>query len=271
MPMLTKQQMRFFETFGYLYFPGLLGDRTASVCDSFDKLFTTHQGDVIDWRHEAHYNNARHILLQLIERDSTLANLLDDARIDDIFTALLGKDYLYRASEGNIFTGDTYWHSDLYNADFRYRHVKILFYLDPIDAKSGALRVIPGSHLFGDAFANQLERYVWEHDKFYGVSKEEVPSVIIPTKPGDAIVFDYRLKHATCHSGSHRRMFTICGSEQFKEEDLPSLCNMVADLRKMTRGKVYRDTFVAEASPACRRHLEQCLQCERLLETAPAK
>jgi len=258
---LTPQQIKFFDTFGYLCFPGLLADRANQITATFDALFGAQSQDVLDWRHEAHYNNARHILIQLIERDPELSALLEHPDIDGIFTSLLGENYLYRASEGNIFTGDTYWHSDLYNADFKYRHVKILFYLDPIDADSGALRVIPGSNLFGDKFANQLERYVWEHDKNYGIGKDDVPSVVIPTRPGDAIVFDYRLKHATCHSGQHRRMFTICASERFREEDLPSLKKMVEDLRKISQGKIYQDSFIQQAPPQRLRHLDQCLSC----------
>lgn len=259
MSALSPQQLHFFEIFGYLYLPNLLGDATTTVSEKFDHLFAQHTRDVLDWRHEAHYNNARHILLQLIERDPFLSTLLEHPVIDGVLSSLLGDDYLYRASEGNIFTGDTYWHSDLYNADFKYRHIKILFYMDPIDAHSGALRVIPGSHLFGDRYANLLERYVWEHDKHLGIDKESVPSVVIPTRPGDAIVFDYRLKHATCHSGARRRMFTICGSERFRTEDLPSLKKMVEDLRQVTHGKVYQDTFIEQAPPQRRRHLDQCL------------
>jgi len=257
---LSPQQIRFFETFGYLSFPGLLGGDTDTVVSKFDALFANHSKDVLDWRHEAHYNNARHILIQLIERDPFLSSLLEHPRISGIFKSLLGDDYLYRASEGNIFTGDTYWHSDLYNADFKYRHIKILFYLDPIDANSGALRLIPGSHLFGDKFANLLERYVWEHDKNYGIDKESVPAVTIPTRPGDAIVFDYRLKHATCHSGERRRMFTICASERFREEDMPSLQKMVEDLRKVSHGKIYQDDFVNLAPEERIKHLDQCLR-----------
>jgi len=261
MQTLTKQQLHFFDTFGYLHLPGLLKESASQLTETFDRLFEAHQKNVLDWRHEAHYNNARHILLQFIERDNDLSSLLEHPVIDGIFHSLLGENYLYRASEGNIFTGDTYWHSDLYNANFKYRHIKILFYLDPIDANSGALRVIPGSHLFGDKFANQLERFVWEHDKNYGIEKTAVPSVVLPTQPGDMVVFDYRLKHATCNSGPRRRMFSICASERFQEEDFPSLKQMVEDLAKVTEGKIFQDAFLNQAPPSRLKHLDQILAC----------
>jgi len=258
---LSQQQQQFFETFGYLALPGLLKDCADTVVQAFDRVFEQHKKEVLDWRHDAHYNYARHILLQLIERDAFLSSLLEHPIIDGLFTSLLGKNYLYRASEGNIFTGDTYWHSDLYNADFRYRHVKILFYLDEIDANSGALRVIPGSHLFGDKFANCLEKWGWEHDKNLGINKLEMPCTVIPTRPGDAIIFDYRLKHATCNSGDNRRMFTICGSERFKEEDLPSLKKMVAELTAMAGGKLFQEQFIHSAPSSRLKHLDQILAC----------
>ena len=93
------------------------------------------------------------------------------------------------------------------------------------------------------------------------IDKESVPSVVIPTQPGDAIVFDYRLKHATCHSSERRRMFTICASERFREEDMPSLKKMVEDLRQISKGKVFQDDFVKNAPEKRLRHLDQSLAC----------
>lgn len=258
-PALTPQQVNFFNTFGYLKLPGLLADRIDEVGRHFNALFEACTSEVIDWRHEAHYLQSRKVLLQLIEREPALGSLLDHPVIDGVFRTLLGPDYLYRASEGNIFTGDTYWHSDLYGADFKYQHIKILFYLEPLDTSSGAFRAIPGSHLFGDRFANQLERFAWKHEQHLGLDKDEMPSVTIPTQPGDAVVFDYRLKHATSHTRQPRRMFSICASQAFAADDLPILAKLVKDFLPSTGGRVYRDEFVAQCPAPRRRHLEQCL------------
>lgn len=267
---LTRQQKNFFDTFGYLVLPGLLQDSIGDISAAFEKLYQKDDREIIDWRHEAHYMKSRRVLLQFIERQPELAALLDHPVVDGIFRDLLGDNYLYRASEGNIFTGDTYWHSDLYGADFRYRHVKILIYLEPLDANSGAFRAIPGSHLFGDKFANQLERWGWKHEENYGLEKNEVPCVVIPTQPGDALVFDYRLKHATSHTQSNRRMFSICASERFAEQDLATLAKLVNDYLPMSGGNVYRPEFVAGASPSLYKHLEQCLDAFRLLQEGKA-
>jgi hypothetical protein len=267
---LTKHQMNFFDTFGYLKLPGLLADQIADISQQFDSLLSRNEPEIIDWKHEAHYMQSRKILLQFVERLPELTRLLDDPRVDGIFSTLLGKDYLYRASEGNLFSGDTYWHSDLYGADFRYRHIKILLYLEPLDADSGAFRAIPGSHLFGDKFSNKLERFVWKHEENYGLQKDEVPSVTIPTVPGDVLVFDYRLKHATSHTLNTRRMFSICASQPFAEEDMPSLAKLVNDFLPMSQGQVYRPDFIANSPPERLKHMDQCLRAFAMLQEGKA-
>lgn len=256
---LTQHQRNFFDTFGYLKIPAVLSNEMPAIRDAFNSLFDINNQQVIEWQHEAHYMKSRKVLLQFIEREPTLAALLDHPIIDGVLGTLLGEDYLYRVSEGNIFTGDTYWHSDLYNADFKYRHIKILFYLDPLDAQSGAFRVIPGSHHFGDRYANLLEKLAWKHEEHYGLHKDDMPSVVVPTQPGDLLVFDYRLKHATCHTQTPRRMFSICASQAFEQGDLPVLAKLVGDFLPLTEGHVYRRDFLASSPPARRKHLQQCL------------
>lgn len=256
---LSQHQQNFFDTFGYLKIPGVLHAEMPAMSEAFNTLYGINNADIIDWMHEAHYMKSRKVLLQFIERLPELGALLDHPVINGIFTSILGENYLYRASEGNVFTGDTYWHSDLYGAHFKYRHIKILLYLEPLDANTGGFRAIPGSHHFGDKFANLLEKNVWKHEDNYGLSKDDVPCVTVPTQPGDVVVFDYRLKHATCHSGDMRRMFSICASEAFSNDDLPVLKKLVQEFLPMTNGKVYRDDFLASSPPDRYKHLQQCL------------
>lgn len=262
---LTRQQKNFFDTFGYLVLPGLLKNSIDGISAAFEQLYAQGDKEIVDWRHEAHYMKSRKVLLQFIERQPELSALLEHPVVDGIFSSLLGENYLYRASEGNIFTGDTYWHSDLYGAHFKYRHVKILLYLEPLDEQSGAFRAIPGSHLFGDKFANLLERYVWKHEDNYGLDKDQVPSITVPTQPGDALVFDYRLKHATSHTRNNRRMFSICASQRFDDEDLPILAELVNNFLPMTSGRVYHSDFLENANETRLARIDQCLQAFSLI------
>ena len=77
--------------------------------------------------------------------------------------SLLGDGYTLSGGDGNFYSGDTGWHSDTQagfgmRAKTVCRHLKIAFYLDEgLTASTGALRVVPGSHLYGDAFSDLLE------------------------------------------------------------------------------------------------------------------
>lgn len=256
---LTQHQQNFFDTFGYLKIPAVLSNEMPAISEAFNSLYEANSQQVIEWQHEAHYMKSRKVLLQFIERQPMLSALLDHSVIDGVFRSILGEDYLYRASESNIFAGDTYWHSDIYGAPFKYQHIKILIYLEPLDAQSGAFRVIPGSHHFGDRYANLLEKLAWKHEEHYGLHKDDMPSVVVPTQPGDLLVFDYRLKHATCHTQTPRRMFSICASQAYAPTDLPVLGKFVREVLTMTEGQVYRREFLASSPSARRKHLQQCL------------
>ncbi len=261
---LSTQQIDYFQTFGFIKLENIFATEIDWISQRFDNLFAHRSEQVIDWVHEAHYNKIRKVLMQFIENDSELVNLVDHPVVDGIFSSLLGNDYLYRTSEGNIFSSDTYWHTDLYNIDFNYQHLKMLFYLDPVDTDSGCLRVIPGSHHWDDSFARTLEKNVYTPEKNYGLSAADIPATAVPTKPGDLIVFDYRLKHATCNTKGPRRMMTICASERFADSDLPSLAKLMGELKAYT-GMLYGPEMIDKANTSRMRHLQQCLDCEALI------
>jgi ectoine hydroxylase-related dioxygenase (phytanoyl-CoA dioxygenase family) len=267
---LTRQQRNFFDTFGYLVLPGALKDQIADISASFNSLYENENQDVVDWVHEAHYMKTRKMMLQFIERLPELATLLDNPVINGVFSTLLGEDFIYRGSEANVFSGDTYWHSDLYGAFLKYRHVKVVLYLEPLDKNNGAFRAIPGSHLFGDKFANFCERDVWKHEEKLGLGKDEVPCVVIPTQPGDAVFFDFRLKHATSNTQHNRRMLSIAASQRFADEHLPKLAELTQNYLHMTGGHAYRPEFVATATDSQRRHIDQVLDAFQLIQAGKA-
>ena len=97
-------------------------------------------------------------MVPFIDQSEYLSGLLDDPRIDDVASDLLGEDYNYTGSDGNFYVGDTRWHSDGY-ARSKYRNIKFAFYLDPVDRDTGCLRVIPGSHHRGDDYAEGLQEH----------------------------------------------------------------------------------------------------------------
>ncbi len=152
-PRLTDAQIAFFETFGYLGFPGLMADRIDEIISEFEAVWTDRGGG---HNGKPHDGKARSCIVPFIDqRDKARRSLIDDPRILGIANALLGEDFNYMGSDGNYYVGDTAWHSDGWHPEIR--HIKIAFYLDPLTRDTGCLRVIPGSHLIGDQFADRLQ------------------------------------------------------------------------------------------------------------------
>ena len=124
---LTEQQLRFFQDFGFLKFEGLFARDIDAITDAFEQLWAEHGGG-----HDGkpHDHERRSALVHFIDRNEYLSSLIDDPRLDDIASSILGEDYNYSGSDGNFYVGDTRWHSDGYRAA-KYLSVKMAFYLDP--------------------------------------------------------------------------------------------------------------------------------------------
>ena len=108
---LTEQQVNYFDTFGFLAFPGLFADEAGRISDAFESIWAMHGGG-----HDGrpHDHQRRSALIEFIDREEFLCSLIDDPRIDDVAASLLGDDYNYTGSDGNYYVGDTQWHSDRY-------------------------------------------------------------------------------------------------------------------------------------------------------------
>lgn len=193
---LTPQQLARMDIFGYLVFPGLLNDRIDRIIEEFEKTFAMcggHYGT-------AHDGTARSCLLPFIDQTEYLASLIDDPRLDGIFTSLLGEDYNYLGSDGNFYVGDSNWHSDTdWSGKSRGKPPRVFYklalYLDPVTAASGALRAIPGSHRYGDRFAEDLQNALGRAPDTLGLRGDQVPAIALESHPGDVVVFNQTTKH----------------------------------------------------------------------------
>lgn len=100
------------------------------------------------------------------------------------------------------------WHTDTGHA---VPSVKVVSYLEPLGEHNGALRVLPGSHrldrrvltdlLHGPAFRDEEARAreaTWQ-----------VPAHVITSQPGDVIMFDEHLWHASI-GGRNRLQWSTC-------------------------------------------------------------
>lgn len=254
---LTEQQIDFFETFGYLGFPGLLKDRISDVIDEFEKVWERNQGG---HNGRPHDGTARSCMVPFIDQSQALSGLLDDPRIHGIATSLLGDDFNYMGSDGNYYVGDTAWHSDGWHASIR--HLKIAFYLDPITRDTGALRVIPGSHIINDQYAQALNTKIWHSQENWAISGSEIPAIALETQPGDIVCFNHNTKHAAFGGGSHRRMFTINLSQRYPETHIEDLKNYIGSFSRFWADHAYGEAMVQTANGQRMRHLEQVMANE---------
>lgn len=265
---LTEQQKAFFETFGFLAFPGLMADCVDEIIDAFEAIWDDRGGGHAGQKHDG---QRRSCIVPFIDQHERLCALLDDERIHGILTGFLGDDFNYTGSDGNYYAGDTGWHSDGWGKQIRF--VKVAFYLDALTSDTGCLRVIPGSHHLDDAFASDLQTDVRQSQDLWGKAGAEVPALALETKPGDVVLFNHNLKHAAFGGGARRRMFTINCSERFPEDE-----EHIAQLKKSIEGharfwidRVYGEKMVATASPARMKHLEQVRKHDGHLAALAAK
>ena len=252
---LIEQQLAFFDAFGYLSFPGLLADCVDKINSEFEAVWAAHGGG---HRGRAHDGKQRSCIVPFPDQSEYLSALLDDPRIHDIAAGICGDDFNYTSGDGNFYAGDTNWHSDGWGAN-QILSIKIAFYLDPLTRDTGALRVIPGSHRVGEAYADALERDIRESGKIWGIENREVPATILETNPGDIVVFNHNLKHAAFGGSVRRRMLTMNFSRRYPEDRLQELRNVLSQEARFWIDRIYGEAMIRTADPERMIHLEQVM------------
>lgn len=251
---LTDQQVNFFNTFGYLGFPGLMADRIEEITHEFEMVWVDRGGG---HNGKPHDGKARSCIVPFIDQRDRLASLVDDPRINAIATQLLGEDFNYMGSDGNYYVGDTGWHSDGWHPEIR--HIKIAFYLDSLTKDTGCLRVIPGSHLISDQYAGKLQEQIRKSEELWGVPGNAVPAIPLEVTPGDLLVFNHNTKHAAFGGGDHRRMFTINLCQRYPEAKINELRQYISGAARFWIDEAYGPAMIRTATPSRMRHLEQVM------------
>ncbi|MBM3265471.1 MAG: phytanoyl-CoA dioxygenase family protein [candidate division Zixibacteria bacterium] len=253
---LTDRQVNFFKTFGYLHFPGLLGpDEAAWIIEEFEATIQDVGGG------KNHDGTKRTMFGGPIEHRPRLSGLLDDPRILDVLGGVLGEDFNYCSGDGNYYTGDTGWHPDgnwgqLFAA-------KLAFYLDPLTASTGALRVIPGSHR-PDHWVRKEGIDPNKSLDLYGVHPKDFPSAaVLETQPGDVVIFNHDTYHAAFGGSARRRMFTMnCTRHCTDPEDMATLRKYLSihspgGYKVRTGGGMFFPGILDTAGPSRMEHLRQ--------------
>ena len=247
----TDQDVRFFETFGFLRLPGALRAEIDWITEEFEAVFAD--------RGVAHDGTKRSCVVPFIDQRERLCTLLDTPVVLAVGNRLLGEDFSYAAGDGNYYTGDTGWHSDGYHPDGGY--LKVAIYLDPVGPDSGCLRVIPGSHR--PACADWAARLAARSEELWSIPPRDVPAVPLPSEPGDVLVFDHNLMHSSWGGGSSRRMFTLNLVRRAQTPtQIQELEAYIADHDRFQVDSLHSDLMRQTGPVSRQRHLQQITEHE---------
>lgn len=198
--MVTEREIAYFQTFAFVvlgqaFDPGPLADELdRALQDGFRSSFAVEVGGSgIEGRY----------LPMMCERTPVSLSLLD--RFAGPAEEMLGGSVLPLRAKGIEYFRSTSWHHD---TDLAIRSVGFACYLDSLDAERGALRVLPGSHRAD--FGADVQRMVNARQAGTAIDGwiTSMPGVAPETDPGDVIVFDEHLYHASA-GGRNRRQWRV--------------------------------------------------------------
>ncbi len=202
--MLTHQQILHFRTFGYVTLRGLLSpaeaatlrqEVTGALADAFGAIATepNDRGGI----------SGDYLPLAVNRAPFSLALIADDPRTFLSSSQLLGSPTVPSIGIATCFTGDSTWHT---RQGPDAGGVTFWADLEPRTAQTGALRLIPGSHL--REFERQLWGYRAAEPAMSGFGHWEWPHVVVDTEPGDVVAFHAHLMNCA-QGGTPRLSWTI--------------------------------------------------------------
>ena len=258
--MERDEQVRFFETFGYVALPGLLRDEIDWITEDFEAVFAASD--------RPHDGSQRSCIVPFIDQRARLCTLLDHPAVHGLIASLLGDDFNYLGGDGNFYTGDTPWHSDGHHVVGKY--LKVAFYLDPLTTDTGCLRVMPGTHVI--AYRDWDARRARDAEQLWGLAQADVPHVALETRPGDVVAFNHNLMHAAFGGSTHRRMFTMnCCARCRTAAEIEELEAFIAGGARFWKTQMHSDLMRRTATDARMQHLRQVMDHESHLPALAAQ
>jgi hypothetical protein len=222
--MLSHQQILHFRTFGYVLLPGLFSpaeigtlrqEVTGALADAFGPE-PAQPGDQDGI-------SGDYLPLASARAPFSLALIADDPRTFGVSAELLGAPAVPSIGIATRFTGDSTWHTRQ-GPDIG--GVTLWVDLAPRTAATGALRLVPGSHLPG--FERQLCEYRAADPALSGFDAWPWPHVVVETEPGDVVAFHAHL--ATCARGGAPRLSWTIDYLPWPGLGRPDLMTAVRDL-----------------------------------------
>lgn len=203
--MLSHQQILHFAAFGYVVLPGLLTKSEVAtlrteVTDALADAFGTIGREPDDLGGIS----GDYLPLAADRAPFSQSLIADDQRTFGASAELVGGPTVPSVGIATCFTGDSAWHTRQGRA---LGGVTFWVDLEPRAEPTGALRLIPGSHL--PDFSRRICEYQSAEPSISGFEESwEWPHVVIPTEPGDVVAFHVHLMNRT-QGGLPRLTWTI--------------------------------------------------------------
>jgi hypothetical protein len=205
--MLTHQQILHFTTFGYLTLRGLFsqsemaalrGEVTSALAGAFGQIGTEPDrfGGI----------SGDYLPLSVDRAPFSQSLIADDERTFLASAELLGGPTVPSPGIATCFTSDSAWHTRLGPA---IPGVTIWVDLDRRAAETGALHLIPGSHI--PEYERAVRAYSDAEPDASGFAQPdwpEWPHIVIETEPGDVVIFHSHL-YNRARGGTPRLTWTI--------------------------------------------------------------
>jgi hypothetical protein len=246
---LTEQQVNHYNHFGFVLLPGYFSHELSFIEREFTRLMDEQCSD------RPHDGVNRTLRWQLLDSSPEFAALLDQPKVAGAFDAVLGEDWQYFGSVGNLYAGDTGWHTDNYS---RHGRAKMAIYLDPTGPKAGGLSLIPLSHNVSDEVSG-LHMALGMSRKSLGLHGSEVAATTVSTEPGDALLFNHNILHSAWGGSGARRMLSINGHAHYAPHEAESLRRNVLSMSRFLSPSPYGRHMLADAPAERMKHLEQAL------------
>jgi hypothetical protein len=199
---VLADELAHFRSFGFVVLrravdPELLSDEVdRALHDSSRGSFAAEEGGgTITGRYVPMMCERTPVSLQLLDRFAALAARFLDGPVLPV------------RAKGILYDGPTNWHRD---TDRDVASMGFAAYLEPLDADTGALRVLPCSHLPGVGAVLE-RRAAAAPGGPWPVREARIrswPGYVVSTVPGDVIVLDEHLFHASA-GGRDRRQWRV--------------------------------------------------------------
>jgi hypothetical protein len=205
--MLTHQQILHFSTFGYLTLRGLFTQpEMAALRDEVTRALTDAFGQLGTEPDQTGGISGDYLPLSVDRAPFSQSLIADDERTILVAAELLGGAAVPSVGIATCFTGDSSWHTRLGPA---LAGLTVWVDLEPRIADTGALRLIPGSHV--PDYERQLWAYCRADPATSGFAKPgwpDWPHVVVETEPGDVVIFHSHLFNCA-RGGTPRLTWTI--------------------------------------------------------------